>query len=150
MASGAGVTPAGPVPTGTTRPAAADPRGRRGERIESGGFAITVEKINYKPASDPLDQVGPERRYLALLILVENNTGGNVSFYDTSFRMQDGQSFEYQPLAMKLTGPALGWRNLGNRETMRGWVDFVVPKSSKGLTLVYTHLAQPIRVDLSE
>lgn len=150
--TGAGARGAGEV-TGAVKTAAAPAgtvRGKRGERVDSGGFAITVEKINDRPVSDPLSQVGPEQRYLALLVLVENHTGGNVSFYDTSFRMQDSQSFEFKPLAMKLTGPALGWRNLGNRETMRGWVDFIVPKSSKGLELIYTHLAQPIHVELGD
>lgn len=149
---GAEARSAGQV-TGPVKTAAAAPglvRGKRGQRVDSGGFAITVEKINDKPVSDPLSQVGPEQRYLALLVLVENHTGSNVSFYDTSFRMQDSQSFEFKPLAMKLTGPALGWRNLGNRETMRGWVDFIVPRSSKGLELIYTHLAQPIHVELGE
>lgn len=150
--AGAGARGAGEVAgAGMTQAPSKDMvRGKRGERVESRGFAITVEKINDKPVSDPLGQVGPEQRYLALLLLVENNTGDNISFYDTSFRMQDGQSFEYKPLAMKLTGPALGWRNLGNRETMRGWVDFIVPKSSTGLELIYTHLAQPIHVELGD
>ncbi len=142
--------PPGVGTAGTARPPAEMPHGKRGERVESAGFAITLEKIVYRPPSDPLGEVGPERRYLALLLLVENNTGGNLSFYPVQFRLQDSQSYEYQPLAMKLIAPALEWRNLGNRETVRGYVDFIVPKSAKGLSLIYTHLAQPIHVDLDE
>ena len=85
-----------------------------------------------------------------MLLLVENNTGGNISFWPVQFRLQDSQSYEYQPLAMKLIAPAMEWRNLGNRETVRGYVDFIVPRSAKGLSLIYTHLAQPIHVDLDE
>ena len=152
-AAGRGSGPAGAaaVPAaGTARPPTEMPHGKRGERVESAGFAITLEKIVDRPPSDPLGQVGPERRYLALLLLVENNTGSNVSFYPVQFRLQDSQSYEYKPLAMKLIAPALDWRNLGNRETVRGYVDFIVPRSAKGLSLIYTHLAQPIHVDLDE
>ncbi len=133
---------------GTARPPVELPHGKRGQRVESAGFAITLEKIVDRPPSDPLGQVGPERRYLALLLLVENNTGGNISFWPVQFRLQDSQSYEYKPLAMKLIAPALDWRNMGNRETVRGYVDFIVPRSAKGLSLIYTHLAQPIHVDL--
>ena len=43
---------------------------------------------------------------------------------------------------------------MGNRETIRGYVDFVVPKSARGLKLVYSHLpaagSKPIHVELGE
>lgn len=149
-----GTAPRGGAAVSTARevpPTAGEsPHGKRGQRVDSAGFAITVEKIVDQPPSDPLGYVGPETRYLALLLLVENNTGANISFYPVMFRLQDSESYEYQPLAMKLTAPALEWRNLGNRETVRGYIDFIVPRSSKGLTLVYTQLAQPIHIDLDE
>ena len=66
------------------------------------------------------------------------------------FRLQDSQSYEYEPLALKMIAPSLEWRHMGNRATVRGYVDFIVPKSSKGLTLIDTHLAQPIQVELGE
>lgn len=130
--------------------AAALPHGKRGQRVESGGFAITLENIVRDPPNDPLGQVNAEQRYLALLLRVENETGNSVSFYDVMFRLQDGEGYEYKPLAMKLIAPALDYRHLGNRESIRGYVDFIVPRSSKKLTLIYTHLAQPIHIDLEE
>lgn len=150
--AGTGPTAPAAVPAaGTTPPqVSALPHGSRGQRVESSGFAITVENIIYEPRFDPLGQVNEERRYLALLLLVENNTGKNVTFHPVMFRLQDSQSYEYEPLAMKLTAPSLDWRNMGNRETVRGYVDFTVPRSAKGLTLVYTQMAQPIRIDLGE
>jgi hypothetical protein len=129
---------------------AESPRGKRGERVESAGFAITVENIVRKPPSDPLGQASGDRRYLALLLLVENNCGSSVNFFPTSFRLQDDQGYEYEPLAMKLIAPALDWRHLGNREKVRGYVDFSVPKSSKGFTLIYTNLTRPIQIELGE
>ncbi len=147
----AGTRPAGAaeIPAaGAARPATAEmARGKRGERVESAtGFAITVEKIVYEPAYDVLREARAGGRYLALLLLVENNTGGNVGFYPALFRLQDDQAYEYEPLAMKLMTPALEWRTLGNRDKVRGYVDFIVPKTAKGLTLIYT----PIHVDLAE
>ena len=46
------------------------------------------------------------------------------------------------------TMPALEWQPLGSGESIRGYVDFVLPKSAKGLTLVYSGVsgkaAQPL------
>jgi len=47
--------------------------------------------------------------------------------------------------------PTLEWRTLANRETVRGYVDFVVPKSAKELSLIYTGTSsRPIRIELGE
>jgi hypothetical protein len=59
-----------------------------------------------------------------------------------------------RPVSLPATMPALEWRTMGNGETLRGYVGFVVPKSAKGLKLVYAHLprtdSQPIRVEVGE
>jgi len=139
------------VDPGKKAPAA---RGKRGERVESAGFGITVEKVEYEPTYKDIARVGAEQRYLALLILAENSTGGNAGFFPSMFRLQDEKGFEYEPLALKVKVPGLEWRTMGNREKVRGYIDFVVPKSAKGLTLVYSHVprqgSQPIRVELGE
>jgi hypothetical protein len=128
--------------------------GKKGQPVDSAGFAITVEKINYQPTYKSLADWGSDYRYLALLIVVENNTGGNVQLFTATFRLQDDQGYPYQQLGLKLTPPTLPFTTLGNRETVRGYLDFVVPKSAKGLKLVYSHLptgkSQPIHVDLGE
>jgi hypothetical protein len=66
----------------------------------------------------------------------------------------DSQGFGYDPLGVKGIMPALEWQTLGNRETVRAHVDFVIPRSAKGLTLVYTGVSaaggQPIYVELGE
>jgi len=128
--------------------------GKKGQPVDSAGFAITVEKINYQPTYKNLADWGDDYRYLALLIVVENNTGGNVQLFTATFRLQDDKGYPYQQLGLKLTPPTLPFTTLGNRETVRGYLDFVVPKSAKGLKLVYSHLptgkSQPIHVELGE
>jgi hypothetical protein len=154
----AGETPAvAPAPTPKPAPTPAPPsaRGKAGQRVESAGFGITVEKILHEPATfKEMARIGPDERYLALLVAADNNSGGNAQLFPSQFRLQDAQGYGYDPLNLKLTMPALEWRTLGNRETVRGHVDFVVPKSAKGLTLVYTGLprddAPPIHVELGE
>ena len=138
-------------------PVAARPVERPAPANESpaAGFGITVERILHEPATfKEMARIGPDERYLALLIAADNNSGGNAQLFPSQFRLQDAQGYGYDPLNLKLTMPALEWRTLGNRETARGHVDFVVPKSAKGLTLVYTGLprddAPPIHVELGE
>jgi hypothetical protein len=130
-------------------------RGKVGERVASAGFGITVEKIYHEPQTyKDMVTIGPQERYLALLIAADNNTGGNAGLYPSMFQLQDSQGFGYDPLGVKGTMPTLEWRTMGNRETVRGHIDFVIPKSAKGLTLVYSGVsaagAQPIHVELGE
>ena len=131
-------------------------RGKVGERVESAGLAITVEKLLAEPQTYK-DQVtiGADQRYLAQLVRVDNNTGGNARLFPSQFTLKDEQGFPYQQLNIHGTRPALEWRTLANRETVRGYADFVVPKSAKGLTLLYSDTsyakgAQPIHVDLGQ
>jgi hypothetical protein len=157
--SSAAPTPTTVTPSEAPRPRAspstAVPRGRFGQRVESAGFGITVEKIFHEPQTyKDMVTIGPQERYLALLIAADNNTGGNAGLYPSQFQLQDSQGFAYDPLGVKGTMPALEWQTMGNRQTVRGHVDFVIPKSATGLTLVYTGVsapgAQPIYVELGE
>jgi hypothetical protein len=152
--------PAAPAATPATAnvPAKSEapPRGKVGERVESAGFGITVEKLLTEPQTYK-DQVrvGPEQRYLAMLLRIDNNTGGNAQLFPSQFTLKDEQGFAYEQLGIHGTMPVLEWRTMANRETARGHVDFVVPKSAKGLMLLYSDVshgngAQPIQIDLGQ
>jgi len=141
-----------PSPSPTTAPSA--PHWKIGERVESGGLAITAEKVLNEPQTYK-DQVtiSPAERYVALLVRIDNETGGNAQLFPSQFALKEDQGFTYDQLGVHGTMPALEWRTLGNRETVRGYVDFVVPKSAKGLTLVYGDTSQskggqPIQIDI--
>jgi hypothetical protein len=146
-------TPSAPSESSATAPAA--PRGKVGERVESGGFGITVEKVVNEPQTYK-DQVtiGPDQRYLALLLRIENNTGANAQLFPSQFVLKDDQGFTYDQLGIHGTMPALEWRTLANRETVRGHADFLVPKTAKHLTLIYGDTSQvkdgqPIQIDVA-
>jgi len=87
-------------------------------------------------------------------VLVDNNTGGNATLFPSQFVLRDAAGYQYDRLSLHGTMPALEWQTLGNREHVRGYVDFVVPDSAKGLTLVYGDTSgpktQPIRIELEE
>lgn len=146
-----------PAPN-TDRPAAAATsavaRGKAGRRVDSGGFGVTVEKILHEPATyKDMVRVGDAERYIALLVAADNNTGANAQLYPSQFTLRDAAGFSYDPLGVKGTIPALEWTTLGNRQTVRGHVDFVVPKSAKNLELVYTGVPRdgaPIQIELGE
>jgi hypothetical protein len=128
-------------------------RGRKGQRVESAGFGITVEEITDQPTYPNLLTLGPDARYLALLVVVDNNTGGNVGLYPAQFILHDEKGFEYDR-GLPVKQPTLEWRTMGNRESIRGYIDFVVPKSAKGLTLIYSDVpaagSKPIHIELEE
>ncbi len=129
-------------------------RGKKGEPVDSDGFAVTVEELTDEPTYKDMARVGPDERYLALLLLVENKTGGNAGLFPAQFCLQDEKGFEYQRLTLPVKQPLLEWRTMGNRESIRGYIDFVVPRSAKGLKLIYAHLpaagSQPIHIELGE
>ena len=90
---------------------------------------------------------------LALLLVVDNKTGGNIGLYPAQFVLHDDKGFEYSR-GLPVKQPTLEWRTMGNRESIRGYVDFVVPKSAKGLALIYSDLpaagSKPIHIELGE
>jgi hypothetical protein len=149
--SAPGPRPAAPS-TAAATPAAA--RGRKGQRVASGGFGVTVEKVLHEPLTyKEMTKVGPEEQYVALLVAADNDSGSNAQLFPSQFRLQDAAGYGYDPLNLRLSMPSLEWRTLGNRETVRGYVDFIVPKSARGLTLIYAgvpHDGPPIYVELGE
>ena len=151
--SASAAAPAAPPATAPSAPSEGVARGRKGQRVESAGFGVTVEEITDQPTYPNLLTLGPDQRYLALLLVVENNTGGNAGLFPAMFRLQDEKGFEYER-GLPLKQPALEWRTMGNRESIRGYIDFVVPKSARGLKLIYSDLpaagSKPIHVELGE
>ena len=141
------VSPSNGSPTTTITLVA---RGTVGRKVRSAGFAMTVEKIVREPTNKELANIPNDKRYLALLVAVENNTGGNDTIYPSQFVLKDAQGFQYGRLDLPLIAQALEWRSMGNRETVRGYVDFTVPANAKGLTLIYPRDPQPIHIDLDE
>ena len=125
-------------------------RGTIGRKVRSAGFAITVERIVREPTQKESGAVEKDKRYLALLLAVENNTGANATLDPTQFSLKDAQGSHYDPLRVHLITQALEPRAMGNRETVRGYVDFTVPANTKGLTLVYPCDPQHIHIDLGE
>jgi hypothetical protein len=114
------------------------------------GFAITLEKIVTEPTYKEFRTISKDQRYIALLLAIENNTGANDTLYPSQFSLKDPQGFNYDPLNLHLMPQSLEWRSMGNRETLRGYTDFIVPASAKNLTLVYPRDPQPIQIDLDE
>ena len=147
-------TSAAPPAPVATAPARQPPRGKVGQRVASGGFVVTVEKVVHEPLTyKEMTKIGPDERYVALLVAADNASGGNAQLFPSQFRLQDADGFGHDPLNLRLSMPTLEWQTLGNRETVRGYIDFIVPRSAKGLTLVYAgvpHDGAPIYVELGE
>jgi hypothetical protein len=125
-----------------------------GGRVASGGFGITVEKVLHEPLTyKDMTKIGPDEHYVALLVAADNDTGGNAQLFPAQFTLRDAAGFGHDPLNIRLSMPTLQWQTLGNRETVRGYIDFIVPRSAKGLTLIYAgvpHDGAPICVELGE
>jgi len=87
-------TASAPAPPDTSRaPAAPPPRGKSGQRVASGGFGITVEKVLHEPLTyKDMTKIGPDERYVALLVAADNASGGNAQLFPAQFRLQDADA----------------------------------------------------------
>src|SRR3954470_17879638 len=85
VVAGAGRAPATARATGpTTAPAAAGiTPGKVGQRLESAGIVVTVVKVAHAPEAKwkAIVHVGDDEKFIDLELLLENNTGKDLSAY---------------------------------------------------------------------
>ena len=128
-----------PTAVAAQPPAGGDlPRGRVGDRIESGGYVLTVVGVYDEPDPDLaiILDLKPDQRYIAAEVLLENRTAESFLYAGSQFRLKDSDDFEYTgDLDYRQPGLELGTMVPGER--VRGFLSFVVPKEAAGLSLIY-------------
>ena len=114
------------------------PRGKVGERVESAGVVLTVVSVSNDP--DPALQnildLGEDEKYIAVEVLLENNTGNSFFYGSAQFKLKDENGFEYEG-SLPYREPSMGFGTIVNREKVRGFLSYIVPKSATSLNLIY-------------
>jgi hypothetical protein len=132
------------------------PQGRVGERVESAGIAVTVAQVLNEPDPEVASilDLRDDQKYLAMEVILENNSGDSIFYTSATFKLRDKDNFEYSQVPLGYRFPELDFGTLANREKVRGYVDFVVPKDTTGLRLIYQNGAvagyQTIYIDLGQ
>lgn len=145
----------GVQPEVTQEPGTDLPRGKVGERVDSAGFAITVVDVYHEP--DPglegILDLREDQQYLAIDVVLENETGSSFFFGSASFRLKDSDGFEYSE-SLDYREPALNFGTLTHGERVRGFLSFVLPSDVQGLSLIYQNSGIPnyqtIYIDLGQ
>ena len=146
-----------PASRPTTAPAASGiTPGKVGQRLESAGIVVTVVKVAHAP--DPkwkdIVHVADDEKFIDLELLLENNTGKDLSAYPSLLKLKDDQDQEYGHDAITGVGQPLSFSPIAQGQKVRGHLSYSVPKSAKGLRLIYALDGvkgyKPIFVELGE
>jgi hypothetical protein len=126
--------PATPQPPGDT----GLPRGSVGEKVESGGFALTVLSVHNGPDADLANilDVREDERYIATEIALENMTGDSFFYAGSQFKLKDRNDFEYER-TLDYRQPGFGSGTMVPGERVRGYLSFIVTKDASDLSLIF-------------
>ena len=151
-----------PIPSPTNTPTPVPPptatkpietHGRVGERVESGGWALTVHSVAREPTEDT-SALPPKPMVLVSVELTLENTTGEYSEHTwLSYSLVDNKGQGVSPGALSTSQPFLLIRSLGAGQILTGSMGFTVNPDSMGLTLVYQPFVgqrsfTPIRISL--
>lgn len=133
----------GPAAGGGAGPAVV--RGKVGERVESGGLALTVAGVTDEPAYKEINTPPPTQKFVGVELVLENNSGQDHRYFGVNFTLKDDRDRAYTARILGAHEPALEHGTIVTGEKLRGHLAFVVPKEATGLTLVYGSNTAPAR-----
>jgi hypothetical protein len=130
--------PAAPTkPAGTATPAPL-PLAAVGQRVASGGIALTVNGVRKTPELDKVfGQAKEGRVYLVADVTIENVERETAPYNPLYFKVKDADGFEYNPEILTSNQQSLKSGELARGDRARGFVAFQVPASAKGFVVSY-------------
>jgi hypothetical protein len=148
--------PAAAASSPGTAAGAGTANGKVGERVESAGLAVTAIGISNQPTGPGkgLVSITPDERYLDIDVVIENSTGRPFKYWPLEFRLKDDGNYDYSQNALRVNPAALQSGTLVQGEKVRGHLEFTVPKTAKGLRLIYPTADlpgyKPIHIELGQ
>lgn len=138
----------------TTAPAATSAAAqiaKVGDRVEQGGTALTVVKVEKKAEVSDFQKASAGNTYVLAEVLIENAGQENIPYNPLYFKAKDSDGFEYA--ATLYTGDnGLKSGELAPGDKARGFIAMEVKEAAKGLVLAYQPITigadDPIRVAL--
>lgn len=151
-----------PIPPSTNTPTSVPPptatksietHGRVGQRVESGGWALTVHSAA-REATEDKSALPPKPMVLVSIELaLENTTGDYLQHTWLSYSLVDNKGQGVSPGVLSTSESFLFIESLGAGQKIGGSMGFTVSPDSMGLTLVYQPFVgqrgfRPIRISL--
>jgi hypothetical protein len=153
--AGAGAEPTAEPTVVPTVASGGPARGTVGERVVSGGLALTVLSVSNEAGTyGDILHLTPEQKYVDADVVFEDVARTSVYYDSAFFKLKDSTGFEYRKAPIDYTLPAFGFGTMVPGEKTRGHLNFIVAKSIGGLQLVcdMAHLAnfKTIYIDLGQ
>lgn len=128
------------------------PVAKIGDRVESGGIALTVNGVTRTDSLSQFQKAKPGRVYVVADVTIESITREKAPYNPLYFKVKDADGYEYTA-SVGSGDQALKSGELNPGEKARGTVAFDVPATATGLVLSYQPLVilggyQTIRVAL--
>lgn len=143
---------AAPAKPAAKAEAKASTLGKIGDRVESGGVALTVVGVDRTDSMGQFFKAKPGRTYAVVEVVLETTGRDKAPYNPMYFKVKDSEGVEY---TAGLAGgdDSLKAGELEQGDKVRGTVAFDVPADAKGLTLSYQPIVifggyQTIRVAL--
>lgn len=109
-----------------------------GDKIKIGDTTLTVNEIaDNVDSGNPYIKPTDGKRYLAVNVKVDYS--GSTSEYTSSldFKLKDADAYKYDSTYLEIKSPQLQGSTVKSGDSLRGWITFEIPNSSKGLQLIY-------------
>lgn len=99
------------------------------------GVGLTVKSIqDYEGTT--YSQPAAGKKFVALDVLIENNSGSSIDVNPLNFSLKDSDSYEYQP-SYFAPDPLLNLSTLENGKSVRGYIGYEVPEDANLVELKY-------------
>lgn len=109
-----------------------------GDQVKIGDTTVTVNGIADNVDSGNQFIVPAEgKRYLAVDVKVDYSGTGSEYTSPLDFKLKDSDSYKYDSTYIEVKSPNLNGDNLKSGDSLRGWITFEIPTTSKGLQLIY-------------
>lgn len=125
-----------PEPTATAAPTDTPAMAGVGDRVESGGIALTVLDARRETEVSEFMTPAEGNVYLVIEALIENVSRDEAPYNLLYFSAKDSDGFQYQPSFVGAS-PAIQSGTLTQGDRVRGFVTFEVSEGATGVVVTY-------------
>ena len=109
-----------------------------GDKIKIGDTTLTVNEVaDNVDSGNPYIKPADGKRYLAVNVKVDYSGSSSVYTSLLDFKLKDSDAYKYDSTYLEIKSPQLQGSDVKSGDSLRGWITFEIPNSSKGLKLIY-------------
>lgn len=129
------ITGAG-TPAGNAAAPEALPLGQVGERVQSGGMAVTLNEVGIETRIDDLWTPDEGNVFVVADVTIESVDRDDGAYNPLYFKVKDEDGFEYTA-SFFAPSPTLSAGDLAPGERARGWISFEVKEGAQRLVMSF-------------